>query len=313
MLFDSIRKTLTLIARLSEEYDLTGWRQYGCSVRKIKSIFWHTQRLKRSTSKNPEKKEKRKKIIAQAHQIYIDAVGTFLKKVDGTLEELRKRGVGKSELADTERFIGHSERQINQIKRRVIDGESIPHGEKVFSVFEKYTEWICKGKAGVPVELGVKVCVVEDQYGFILHHKVMQKQTDEQVAVTIVEEIQERFPDFKACSFDKGFYSPSNKEKLGELLDLSALPKKGRLSEKDKEIEYAKEFVQARRKHAAVESGINALEVHGLDRCPDHEIHGFNRYVALAVVARNIQKIGSLIQKKQAKSNILQERRKKAA
>ncbi len=43
-----------------------------------------------------------------------------------------------------------------------------------------------KGKTGVPVELGVKVCVLEDQYRFILHHQVMQKETDEQVAVPMV-------------------------------------------------------------------------------------------------------------------------------
>ena len=46
--------------------------------------------------------------------------------------------------------------------------ESIPHEEKVFSVFEEHTEWIAKGKAGVPVELGLRVAIVECQFGFIL-------------------------------------------------------------------------------------------------------------------------------------------------
>jgi len=35
--------------------------------------------------------------------------------------------------------------------------------------------------------------------------------------------------------------------------------------------------------------------VHGLDRCLDHGIDSFKRYVALAVVGRNIQKIGSIL------------------
>jgi hypothetical protein len=48
-------------------------------------------------------------------------------------------------------------------------------------------------------------------------------------------------------------------------------------------------------KHSAVESAINALEVHGLDRCPDHGIEGFKRYVALSVVARNLQRIGAIL------------------
>jgi len=56
--------------------------------------------------------------------------------------------------------------------------EKIPHEEKVFSIFEPHTEWISKGKAGVPQELGLQVCVLKDQYGFILHHLVMEQQTD---------------------------------------------------------------------------------------------------------------------------------------
>jgi hypothetical protein len=51
--------------------------------------------------------------------------------------------------------------------------------------------------------------------------------------------------------------------------------------------------------HSAVEPAINALEVHGLDRCPDHGIKGFKRYVALAVMARNIQKLGAELRKQE--------------
>ena len=35
--------------------------------------------------------------------------------------------------------------------------------------------------------------------------------------------------------------------------------------------------------------------MHGLDVCPDHGIDGFKRYVALAVVARNIHRIGQIV------------------
>ena len=77
-------------------------------------------------------------------------------------------------------WIAHAERQIEQIRRRVLRGERIPHHEKVFSIFQPHTEWISKGKAGVPVELGLRVAVSEDQYGFILHHHVMEKITDDQ-------------------------------------------------------------------------------------------------------------------------------------
>jgi transposase, IS5 family len=50
------------------------------------------------------------------------------------------------------------------------------------------------------------------------------------------------------------------------------LPKKGKLSQAQREHEAGPEFVDLRRQHSAVESAINALEVQGLDRCLDHGI-----------------------------------------
>jgi IS5 family transposase len=89
---------------------------------------------------------------------------------------------------------------------------------------------------------------------------------------------QEKFPSFKACSFDKGFHSPANQTDLKSLLDQVVLPKKGKLSKADQVREYAPEFKQAKKQHSAVESAINALEVHGLDKCFDHGIESFERY-----------------------------------
>ena len=43
-----------------------------------------------------------------------------------------------------------------------------------------------------------------------------------------------------------------------------------------------KDSIESRRKHSAVESCINALGSHGLDRCLDDGLHGFKRYVALS-------------------------------
>jgi len=57
-------------------------------------------------------------------------------------------------------------------------------------------------------------------------------------------------------------------------------------------------YIAARNKHSRIESAINAPENHGLDRCLDNGLHGFERYVALAVVARNIQIIGVILWKR---------------
>ena len=123
----------------------------------------------------------------------------------------------------------------------------------------------------------------------------MENETDDKIAIAMVKATQELFPCFKACSFDKGFHSPENQRKLDVMLEQNVLPKKGRLNSKEKEREYGDDFVQAKRKHSAVESAINALEVHGLDKCPDQGIEGFKRYTAMAVLSRNIQILGSII------------------
>jgi len=77
------------------------------------------------------------------------------------------------------------------------------------------------------------------------------------------------------------------------VLTLTSLSHVKLIPQKDKALESEDAFKKARQQHPAVESAINALEVHGLDRCPDQGIHGFKRYVGLAVVARNIQRIGA--------------------
>ena len=302
LLFDAIRKMIALTAQLCSDLGIRGWRQSGYTIKRIKRFFRKARKLKRSNSKDARKKAKRERLIIEAHQAYIDLVGTFLEKVKQTLDIIRKEELGKEDnLQEIEAYIQHAQRQIDQIQRRVIAGEKIPHEEKVFSLFEGHTEWICKGKAGVSQELGLKVCILEDQYGFILHHQVMEKQDDSEVAVSMIEQAKEKFPDLTQCSFDKGFYTPDNRVKLSKILDRVIMPKKGRLSEQDKQIEYAAEFIQARHQHSAVESAINALENHSLDRCPDHGIDGFKRYVALAVLARNIQTLGNIVQQKQLK------------
>jgi hypothetical protein len=300
LLWDAMRKVITLIAAWFCFWGLSDWRQSAYNLRQLKKAFRKAQNTKRSSSKDLDKKSAQAQRVVEAHQAYLELAERFLCKAEDSVVRLMgEHGVVPVELAEVQRFIDHAWRQIDQIRRRVIEDERIPHEEKVFSVFEEHSEWISKGKAGVPVELGLRVCVLEDQFGFILHHRVMEQQTDDQVAVPMVEETRVRFPDLGQCSFDKGFHTPANQRVLSELLDLPVLPRKGRLSQAAKKIEQAEAFQEARRAHSAVESAINALEVHGLDRCPDHGLDGFKRYVSLAVVGRNIQILGAILRKQE--------------
>ncbi len=299
LLFDAMRKVIILTARLCDAQDVTGWRQQAYNVKQVKRKMRAAQMKKRGGGKTENQQAKRHEQMVEAHQDYIDTAQQYLDKARLSLKALENKGLSKVtqglKVVEIEEYMAHADRQIDQIRRRVLEGERIPHDEKVFSIFEPHTEWIVKGKAGVPVELGLKVCVLEDQYQFILHHQVMEKTTDDQVVVSLVSEARERFVDLATCSFDKGFHSPANQKALDELLNTAALPRKGKLSEKAKALESSDEFQRARQNHSAVESAINALEVHGLDRCPDKGLDGFKRYVALSIVARNLQHLGAVL------------------
>lgn len=302
LLLDAMRKVIILTAAACIETGIQGWRQSKHNLNKVRKFFHKARNAYRSKPKSEAKKEKKKQLIKEAHIAYLNVVGSFIPKVKETLVALRTQTeISDHDIQTIEHFLSHADRQIDQIERRVLNGEEIAHDEKIFSIFEEHTEWISKGKAGVPQELGLRVCILEDQHGFILHHLVMEKETDDKVAVKITQSAKERFPSLSGCSYDKGFYSPGNKKQLAKILDRVTLPKKGKLSLKDKEIEYCDEFIRSRHQHSAVESAINALENHSLDRCPDRGIDGFKRYVALAVLARNIQVLGTKVQQKKLK------------
>lgn len=299
LLQDAMRKVITLTAQWCESRGLSTWRQHVYNLRQVKRHMRSAQNKKRSRAKSPEQQDKNEALVKAAHQDYIDCAQGYLDKAGRTLIELTKAGttdvIDLARKIEIEGFMAHATRQIDQIRRRVILGQTIAHEEKVFSIFETHTEWISKGKAGVAVELGLKVCILEDQHQFILHHQVMQNQSDDQVTVEMVSQAKKRFANLNVCSFDKGFHSKTNQDALTHILELVVLPRKGKLSKDAQAIEQAPEFVKARRAHSAVESAINGLEVHGLDVCPDHGITGFKRYVALAVVARNIHRIGAIL------------------
>ena len=204
-------------------------------------------------------------------------------------------------------------RQIDQVYRRLIKKEVIPHHEKVFSIHEPHTRWIVKGKAGVIAELGLMVCIMEDQYQFILYHQVLHEGVDSDMIEEFIKEAKRRYPSITQCSMDKGYYSPRNREALDKLLKLNVMPKKGRWSEADRERESSPEFVAARRQHPAVESAINNLNHRGLDRIRTHGVDGFVRTVALGIVASNVHRLGLIVRKQKRVSEAWHNARRKAA
>ena len=192
-------------------------------------------------------------------------------------------------------YLHYVEVLVDQIRRRILGGEKIPHAEKVFSIHKPHTRWISKGKAGVVAELGLPVAVVEDEYQFILSHHIMWEGSDTDVAVPIIDAVQEVFPSFNACSFDRGFHSKKNREELDARLAVNALPKKGKLNQADRVRESAPAFKAARQQHPAIESCLANFGLRGGALVREKSPENFALMVSLSVLAVNVHRLGCLV------------------
>jgi len=144
--------------------------------------------------------------------------------------------------------------------------------------------------------------VTTDQYQFIVDYKVMEKQRDAAQIGGLCKRIKENLPGKKvrSHSFDKGFWSKANQETLGAAeIEQPILPKRGRHNREDKAREGSPAFKKLRNAHSAVESNINMLEHHCLDRCMDKGPKGFKRCVGLSVLAYNLHILGNALQEKE--------------
>ena len=155
------------------------------------------------------------------------------------------------------------------------------------------------------MELGHSILVASDQWGFIVEHQVVEKEAEVSLSIPLAERLLNRFGEdaIESISFDKGFYKRENKELLSLYIPEVIMPRKSRKNQEEQAEESGRTFKNRRHKHSAVESDINRLERHGLDRCMDKELHAFKRYCALGVVAANLHKLGNVLQEKARKKH----------
>jgi IS5 family transposase len=120
---------------------------------------------------------------------------------------------------------------------------------------------------------------------------------DQDVAVQQTRTLQQRLNDrIKELSFDRGFHSPENQEELAKIVPGLCLPKPGSKQSVEQDATESDQFHTAKQRHSGVESAIGALQSgNGLVRCRDQREDGFERYVAVAVLGRNIHALGKLL------------------
>ncbi len=292
LLWDAMRVLLTEVSVCCGSHEVSGWRQGQYWRSQVRQGYQRVSRARLWC--------RRPKAVAA----WLTLCGDLTGRLGDTLEELEglpEGSVSPAQLSRWRWFHACSVRLQDQIRRRVLEGETIPHEEKLFSLFEPHTRWIMKGKAGRPVELGVPLTVLEDQHQFILGWHLQWHGGDVDVGVPLVAACQAQYPELRGCSFDRGFHSPANQQQLAAVLEHVALPAKGRGTEASRAREGKASFVARRRRHPGVESAIHALESHGLDRVRTHGRAGFERTVGISILAANLHRLGRLLQQRAAR------------
>jgi len=294
LLWDSGRKCLDIVRKICVKNSaVRGWRK-ACYWRKM--LKNSCRRLGMATKSGGKNKEER---LVSITQYYINIARTLERKLLSDIENFPIQDAEDFALHfQLNYFIEMLSKHIDLLERRVIKGEQIPHSEKVFSIFEPYTEMINKGKQHPNVELGKMVQITTDQHHLIVDHRVMEHEVDKSTVLALADKLLNRFL-IAGWSFDKGFYTADNKSIMNMFIKELIMPKKGKLNQMEKEEEHTRRFKKLRNQHSAVESNINELENRGLDRCPDKGYAHFRRYVALSVCAYNLHRIGAELMRQQ--------------
>jgi hypothetical protein len=308
LLWDCVRKSLDTVRIFLKKYPyIKGWRKIKNWRRELKSLMREVGRISSGGGKNKQKKQH------QAVLQYLGKSRLLVEKLE--LETVHFPLADISDLVSScalEGYIRLILKHIDLLERRVVKGETIPHAEKMMSIFETYTEWVAKGKFNPSVEFGKKVSITTDQFDLIVHHIVMDDQQDRDVVVEIADAVLNKHKLIASMSFDKGHWRAENKALLELEIPTVVLPKLGKLNVIDKELENSTKFKQLKNKHSAIESNINELEHRGLDRCPDRGYFHYRAYIALGVCAYNLKKIGKKILANRLEEALPQKMRKAA-
>jgi len=294
LLWDCSRKCLDMIDKFLKKYNnVKGWRKIDNWRHQIKGLM---RELGKASSSGGKGKQERMKNAASRYLVKAKTLYKKLQEQVPLLPIYDKMDVLYS--TALEGYMVLLDKHIDLVDRRILKGEKIPHEEKLFSIFERYTEWVNKGKMHPNVELGKKLSITTDQYNLIVDYTIMNNQQDRDIVIELADRVLIKYQ-VASWSFDKGYWKRENKELLQLEVANVIMPKLGKRNKTEDAEEKSHTFKKLKNKHSTIESNINELENRGLDRCPDRGAKNYTKYIGLGVCAYNLKKIGRQILKLQ--------------
>jgi len=197
-----------------------------------------------------------------------------------------------SNQARLEHFVPLVRRVIAQTQARIFHHDT-HYPDKVFSLFEPYSEAIRKGKAARPTEFGKLLRVQEAEHQIVVDYEVYEQRPEDQslVVPTIAAHLRvfSRPPQLLAA--DRGFWSAANKRAATQRgVKRVCIPALGKLKPDQAAEQRQRWFRRGQRWRVGCEGRISVLKRRdGLARCRYRGMEGMKRWVGWGIVSNNLQ------------------------
>ncbi len=266
----------------------------------------HPRRAKRAALSIARKAAKRGRNTEALKPLYRDLLG----RIEGLCEWALRVATGLTQRAGAQRygawkcaeaealaqelqhFHGLARRVIDQARRRVFEGESVPNEEKLFSLFEPHTELLKRGKAGKDIEFGHMIQIQQVREKFITDYEVFAKKPVEHTLLAPALESHRTLfgSDPAQLAADKGYYKDMDTlHELEQTIEVVSIAKKGKRTLEETEREQDPLFRQAQAFRAGVEGTISFLKrLLRLARCFNRGWERFVSTVGSTVFAHNL-------------------------
>jgi transposase, IS5 family len=301
LLWDSLRT----VTRLVDELDKKLPRGVKGFTHRTRSARRRMQEIQRITRQQREQQQipKYRELIRITEQVVSNA-----KRVIGVAKRVRRvdeltRAAIQAICMEITSYCQLADRVVDQTRRRVLQGETVPAEEKVCSIFEPHTDLIKRGKVQKPVEFGHKVFLAESARGLISEYRVLKGNPADSLHVQgSLEHHQQIFQHPpKDYAGDRGFHSAENVQKCKDAgVGLVCLPQRGgQKSVEQEEWESSRAFKTGQKFRAGIEGRISVLfRGRGMKRCLFKGRERFEMLVGAAVLANNLMQIAKLLEKR---------------
>lgn len=290
LLWDCVRVITRIMRAVADRFPEEDWRFHDRRRRAKKRAYQIEFPPKRKKGE-PRKRQREKlyrdlvKVTEEVCEYGLEVLGELKNLTPTDAADVAFLGAAEAELRG---FLASANRVLDQTRRRVFDGETVPANEKLVSIFETHTDIIIKKNR--ETLFGHKVCLTGGKSSMILDAVIEEGNPSDSTMVerTISRQIEIYGEPPRQASFDGGFASKGNLElaKAAGVNDVVFHKKCG--LEVDDMAKSPWVFRKLRNFRAGIEGCISALKrAFGMTRATWRGERGFKSYVWVSIASFN--------------------------